>query len=322
MPRLKELAETTRDAFMIDPRKIAVDYDYNLRNLTTPLAVEKLAELRESIRESGIRVPLLVRLDGEDIVLVQGHRRHAAVMALISEGVPFKAVPCWSEDRKRSPEDRTLDLFLSNDGEPLTELEKAEGIKRLLSYGWKPDDIAKRLGKSGSYVSHLIQVGNMPEAAKEFVRDGVVSASTALSTVRAAGETEGVEILRDTHEEAVRDAAARAPAPTLPVDAAAPAPPRPARVTPKKAKAAVERKKGSGGNLSQAKPKPHAQNMRTLYDALFTQINKFLAKCMDGSYENEDNEVPQRLHDDAKDLAESIKLTRSGFREQEQEAAE
>ena len=43
---------------------------------------------------------------------------------------------------------------------------------------------------------------------------------------------------------------------------------------------------------------------------------------MDGSYENEENEVPQRLHDDAKDLAESIKLTRSGFREQEQEAAD
>ena len=318
MPRLKELAVTTRDAFMIDPRKITVDQDYNLRDLGTPEAREKLAELTESIRESGIRVPLLVRLDGEEIILVQGHRRHAAVLALIKEGVPFKAVPCWSEDKKRGAEDRTLDLFLSNDGEPLTELEKAEGIKRLLSYGWEAPDIAKRLGKSKSYVAHLIQVGNMPEAAKDMVRDGDTSAATALTTVRALGPEAGVEALHEAYTEAVEKAR---PAQAS-LNGEEPEPTRSTKVTPKKAKAAVERKKGSGGNLSQAKPKQHAQNMRSLYDALFTQINKFLAKCMDGSYENEDNEVPQRLHDDAKDLAESIKLTRSGFREQEQEAAE
>ena len=316
MPRLKELAETTRDAFMIDPRKITVDQDYNLRDLTTPAALESLGELRESIRESGIRVPLLVRLDGEEIILVQGHRRHAAVLALIKEGVPFKAVPCWSEDKKRGAEDRTLDLFLSNDGEPLTELEKAEGIKQLLSYGWEAPEIAKRLGKSKSYVAHLIQVGNMPEAAKDMVRDGETSAATALTTVRALGPAEGVVALHEAHEDALRE---RQPEPPLPIDDEAAKPPKSAKVTPKRAKAAVERKRGSG---AEPKAKPHAENMRTLYDALFTQINKFLAKCMDGSYENEDNEVPQRLHDDAKDLAESIKLTRSGFREQEQEAAE
>ena len=318
MPRLKELAVTTRDAFMIDPRKITVDQDYNLRDLTTDLAQQSLAELRESIRESGIRVPLLVRLDGEEIILVQGHRRHAAVLALIKEGVPFKAVPCWSEDKKRGAEDRTLDLFLSNDGEPLTELEKAEGIRRLRSYGWKDAEILKRLGKSKSYIAHLAQVANLPEEAKELVRDGVVSATTAVTTVRHAGPEQGVEILRETHEAAVADAAARVLEPKLPFDGEAPKPPKPARVTPKKAKAAVERKKGSGGDLSQLKPKPHAQNMSKLYDALFAHIDKFFDRIKRGYFDDD----PTLLQQEADEIRQSIVLTRRAFREQEQEAAE
>lgn len=321
MPRLKELAETTRDAFMIDPRKIVVDQDYNLRDLSTPDAVESLGQLAESIKESGVRVPLLVRLDGEEIILVQGHRRLAAIMSLIKQGTPFAAVQCFSEEKKRSIEDRTLDLFLSNDGEPLTQLEKAEGVARLLSYGWDEDKIAQRLGRSTSYVRHLHGLeSELPERIKTMVRDGQVAAATALKTVKKEGAEAGTQILEDARADAEAEARASDKRPPIVAAANSEPAPRAKKVTEKRI--AKTREKRSGIAPQPKAGKSGRQNMGTLYDALFVHINKFLGKCMDGTYENSENEVPQRLHDDAKDLAESIKLTRAGFREQEQEAAE
>lgn len=317
MPRLKDLAETTRDAFMIDPRKIKVDHDYNIRDLSTELAKEGITQLAASIRESGVRVPLLVRLDDGVIRLVQGHRRHAAIMSLIAEGVPFAAVPCLAEEHRRSPEDRTLDLFLSNDGEPLTEMEKAEGVARLESYGWSVDKIAEKLGRSPEYVRVLRKYEtDLPAPVKDMVREGQVAASTALRHVRQEGPEAATETLRATQAEAEREADTRPP---IIAATGAEKPPKAKKVTEKRIAKTREKR---GEATRETRPKQARQNMSTLYDALFNQINKFLAKCIDGTYENEEDEVPQRLHNDAKELAESIKWTRQGFREQEQEAAE
>lgn len=307
MARLRDLAASKRDHFMFDPRSIKMDRDYNIRDLSTPDARVSLETLKASLRESGLRVPLLIRLENDLPTLVQGHRRLTAILELIDDGEPWEAVECLAEERKRSSEERTLDLFLSNDGEPLTELEKAEGVRRLVAYGWDTGKIALKLGRSSAYISTLLGYERMPEQAKEMVRDGVVSAAAAAKTLRAEGEVEGVALLQDTR----RDAELNAPSPALPLDDAAPKVSRGVRVTPKKIAAAKEKRTG-------ANPKPIKAPSQTgaRYDeALFTQINKFLGRCIDGTYDNEDDEVPDRLVRDAKDLAETIKLSRQGFRD-------
>ena len=290
MTQLRELAESKRDHFMFAPEKIRMDHDYNIRDLDTPEAQVSLEVLASSIAESGLRVPLLVRLDGEDVILVQGHRRFRAIQMLIARGIPFLTVECLAEAKRRDEADRTLDIFLSNDGEPLTELEKAEGIRRLISYGWDQAMIAKKLGRSASYVSHLMALTHMPEPVKDMVRAGEVSAATALNTMRSQGEVNGTEILRD----AVRDAIENAPSvddlrsinepPLIPLDNNPPrdSPPTP-RATPKRVKEATERKAAAKDPSPRQKKTGH-----TLGAVLTEKVSAFLIAIVTHKYDEDD----------------------------------
>ena len=246
MTQLRDLATKRGERLWFAPDVIKVDQDYNLRDLSTPEALESLDILAASLKESGMRVPLLVRLEGEECVLVQGHRRLRAIQMLIARGIPWELVECLAEEKKRGPEDRTLDLFLSNDGEPLTELEKAEGVRRLISYGWEQGKIASKLGRSPSYVSHLLAVEGMPEVAKEMVRQGEVAASTALRTIRANGEDAGTQVLREARAEAEADLVRTKPQGSVPEAGIVPeghAPAPKARKVTQKRIAAVQEKR-------------------------------------------------------------------------------
>lgn len=335
--RLKDMeGVTARDHFMIDPSKIRLDRDYNIRDLHTPEAVAGIEELALSIQESGLRVPLLVRKDDdrEEIVLVQGHRRWTAIMLLRKRGVPFAAVECLAESKKRSPEDRTLDLFLSNDGVPLTEMEKAEAIARLLSYGWKEAQIALKLGKSASYVSHLKALKEMPERVQEQVRQGEVAAATALKLVREEGPEQAATIIEEAAAEISEAKHGESPSRSsgvLPLSVGesggngsppASETPQPAKkVTAKAIERVREKREGKKGEtMRTAKPRdPNKQNMSTLYDALFVRIQKYLTAIRDGSY---DDDLDGKLEADAKELSEIIEMTRQGFRDMAQDAEE
>ena len=123
--------QAKRDFFMVDPRKLSVDPTYNVRDLTTPDAREGLDELKAMVRADGVQVPLVVRLIGDDLTIVQGHRRHTVVMELIAEGEDIKAIPAIAEAKGVNDADRTFDLLRSNSGQPLAPLEIAEVVKRL-----------------------------------------------------------------------------------------------------------------------------------------------------------------------------------------------
>lgn len=317
MASLKELAASKRDFFMIDPRILMVDDGYNIRDMETPEAKAAQAELEESIAESGIRVPLLVRLKDDAVFVVQGHRRLRAVRSLIERGLPIETIPCIGESRgERNDAERTLDLFLSNDGLPLTEMEKAEGVRRLVAYGWEDGKIASRLGKGVNYVRHLKSLLTMPEEVQEMVRQGEVAAATALKTVRAEGDA-AVAVLSEAIAQPPQS-----PQASMDIGAATPQP-EPRRATPTRIEEAAERVAKREGRERQAKKparreptaiKAASQINKATTDALIEQVGKFLTKCQNGHYEDDDNEVPDRLAADAKVLAETLRGFKQGFR--------
>jgi ParB/RepB/Spo0J family partition protein len=182
-----------RDMFNIDPRIIEIEPGYNVRDLGTPSARAALDILKGSISEIGLKQPLQVRRDGARIVLVQGHRRLTCVMELIEDGTcDFKSVPCFLEDRHTSVEERTLDLITSNSGEPLTPLERAEAVKRLVSgFGWTTAQVAAKLGVTYQSVHNWLTVASAPESLKVEIRAGTLSASTATDLVRKHGDEAG-----------------------------------------------------------------------------------------------------------------------------------
>jgi ParB family chromosome partitioning protein len=191
MTRLRDYAESKRDILMIDPRLIVVEDGYNVRDLTTADAQTKLMVLARSIAEFGFSSehPVTVRLDADKIVLVAGHRRRAATMMAIDDlGAEILAIPCIPEARGTSEADRCADLIMSNSGEPLTALETASVIKRLLGFGWTTDAVAKRLGWESKQTAenHLALLEAAP-AVREMVRTGEVSATTAVNVTRKHG---------------------------------------------------------------------------------------------------------------------------------------
>lgn len=185
-----------RDFFTVDPRLLKIQDGYNVRDLTTPQAVTALTDLKRSIIANGVRVPLEVRIDGEDLIIVAGHRRHAAVMAAIGEGHEIIAIPVIPEPKGMNEIERTLSLVVSNSGVPLTPIEIAEVIRRLIAFGWPNAQIAARLGwKSAQTVTHYISLLGADAEVQSLVRSGEVAVSTVAKVVKTDGAKAG-ETLR------------------------------------------------------------------------------------------------------------------------------
>jgi ParB/RepB/Spo0J family partition protein len=191
--QLRDLAESKRDLLLFDPRIIQVEPGYNIRDLEAPDAKAKLQELARSIASVGVQQPLMVRLKGEEVFVVSGHRRRAAALIAIDElGADIKAVPCIPEPKGTSEADRCADLVVSNSGEPLTALEVAEVVKRLVGFGWEKVQIAKRLGwETKQTVDNHLDLLAAPQDVQRMVRDNEVSPSTAMNVVRKHGDKAG-----------------------------------------------------------------------------------------------------------------------------------
>jgi ParB family chromosome partitioning protein len=193
--------QAKRDFFMVDPRKLSVDPTYNVRDLTTPDAREGLDELKAMVRADGVQIPLVVRLIGDDLTIVQGHRRHTVVMELIAEGEDIKAIPAIAEPKGVNDADRTFDLLRSNSGQPLAPLEIAEVVKRLINYGWTEAQIAQRRGwKSTQTVTNYLSMLEMPEVVKDHVKNGHVSATLARELTKTKDGEQADQVIREQLE--------------------------------------------------------------------------------------------------------------------------
>lgn len=190
------------DLFRVNPRLLTVEPGFNLRDLETPSAREKLDTLKESIRAVGVLSPVTIRIDGETIYLTDGHRRHKAVMELIDEGAEIDTVPAVAEPKAVNEAERVARIIDFGSGKPLTALEKAEGIRRLMGYGWDRTKIAQRLGVSTQTVATWEEMLALPEAVKDAVREEVVSVTAARQVVREQGPTRATETIAAARETA------------------------------------------------------------------------------------------------------------------------
>lgn len=193
-----------RDFYPVDPRELKVDPGFNVRDLTTPDAIGKLTDLKESIIANGVRVPLEVRIDGDAIYVVSGHRRLAATLQAIKEGHDIKAVPCVPEPKGTNEIERTLNLIVANSGEPLQPLEQATVIKRLLDFGWTDAQVAQRIGwQTTQQVHNMLELLGAAPEVREMVRKGEVSATTAVAVSKKNGAKAG-KVLKEAKKAAAQ----------------------------------------------------------------------------------------------------------------------
>lgn len=195
MARLKDLPGVkTGNLFSVPPSMIVEDEGFNIR-LDDEDYERGVQEYTELFLAGQRPPPLDVWKRGDQLVVIDGHRRRRAALRAIERGAPA---------------DLTVDVvqFTGNDADR-EALMLRSGLKR----GWKPEELAigyKRLmgfwndvkrvaeavGKSESHVRDILALANADTAVHEMVKSGEVAASTAIQVVRKE-KHKAVEVLRE-----------------------------------------------------------------------------------------------------------------------------
>jgi len=133
-----------------------------------------LDELKTSIGEYGVLVPIIVRRRGDGYELIAGERRWRACAALGRPTIP--AIVRASDDRQ------TLEFAIVENlqRENLNPLEEAAGFQHLIDeYDLTQDELARRLGKSRPAVANTLRLLSLTDAIKLMLVDGRLSAGHA-----------------------------------------------------------------------------------------------------------------------------------------------
>lgn len=191
-------ATKNKDIMLVDPRNIV----FNPENVRTDMG--DIDELMESIVEIGLQVALKAKkVRGEDkYLLVDGHRRMSAVLLALEKGydIPYVEVMPYTGNN----EDILFTMIVTGSGQkPLTDIELAEAIKRLVSFHYKPEEIAKKIGKSVPHVYNLLTLANAPKEVRNLVHEGLISGGTVVQIARLTDDTDKqVKMVKDAIEDA------------------------------------------------------------------------------------------------------------------------
>lgn len=140
---------------------------------------EKLATLIDSIREKGIIQPLVVRDIGEGVYeIIAGERRWRAAKTLNLSHVPVIIRICDDIEALE------LALIENIQRDDLNPLEEAEAYQKLMTqFGYTQEYVAKRIGKSRSYVANILRLNNLPGNIKGLILEGKMTAGHARALI-------------------------------------------------------------------------------------------------------------------------------------------
>jgi ParB family chromosome partitioning protein len=139
-----------------------------------------LEELKASIVEHGVLVPILVRERGEGYELIAGERRWRACASLQRQTIPAIVRP--SSDL----ESLEVAIIENLQRENLNPLEEAAGMAQLIeAHDFTQEQVAQRLGKARPSVTNALRLLTLPESIKAMIADGRITAGHAKALLGA-----------------------------------------------------------------------------------------------------------------------------------------
>lgn len=129
---------------------------------------DDLNELAQSVRESGILQPLLVRRISEDSYeIIAGERRWRAAKISGLEQVPVIIKVLTNEEA------HTAAIVENIQREDLSPLEEAKAYEKLIkNLNYTQQDISLLVGKSRSYIANMIRLLSLPEKVLGHIQTG------------------------------------------------------------------------------------------------------------------------------------------------------
>jgi ParB family transcriptional regulator, chromosome partitioning protein len=155
---------------------------------------ERLAELAQSIRTSGIIQPLVVRLVGDRYQLVAGERRWRAAKLAGLQEVPVVV--------RNIPDEHLLEISLVENiqREDLNPIETAVAFDRLIrELHLNSDEVGQRTGKDRTTIINFIRLLQLPADLQQLVAERRLSAGHARCLIGLPT----LELQREVAEKAV-----------------------------------------------------------------------------------------------------------------------
>ena len=179
----KEVLKTKNSTAIlkVDPTNLILREEFNVRR-----DMGDLNALMESIVSSGLQVPLKAKkvAGTEQYEVVDGHRRMSAILLAIEQGHEILYVDVMTFSG--NDEDQVMSMLVTGTGQkPLTEIEQAEAIKRLTTFGHRVEDISKKMGKSLPHVYYLVKLSNLPMKVKNLIAEGYISGLTVMEIIES-----------------------------------------------------------------------------------------------------------------------------------------
>ena len=165
------------------------------RGLISP---ESLTELVNSIKEHGIIEPLVVAKTPAGYQLIAGERRWRA-----SKLAGLSTVPVILRETTAKG---MLEMAIVENvqREDLNPIERAQAFQRLIEeFGLPVSEIAKRVGKSESYVSNTMRLLALPDA----IKDGIISGAITEGHARAIAGLGEVKLMVEAYKTILSESA-------------------------------------------------------------------------------------------------------------------
>jgi len=179
---------------MSDNQVLHLDIDLVEPNPLQPrglIAPDSLAELASSIREHGIIEPLVVAKTPAGYQIIAGERRWRA-----SKQAGLTTVPVIIRETTAKG---MLEMAIVENvqREDLNPIDRAQAFQRLVEeFGLYVGEIAKRVGKSESYVSNTMRLLGLPDA----IKDGLISQAISEGHARAIAGLGDIKLMVEAYK--------------------------------------------------------------------------------------------------------------------------
>ena len=178
------LGEDNQNIFKKDTSKTEEDFLLNVEDIfpnadqpRNNFKAESIQQLAASIKEQGLLMPILVKISSKKdsekgkYKIIAGERRWRACKILKMKKIKAIIVKNTSEKS-----DALAAIIENVQREDLSVLEEALAYDKLIKiYGMKHESIAKKTGKSRSYISNIIRILSLTSNVKKLLEEDQIS---------------------------------------------------------------------------------------------------------------------------------------------------
>ena len=152
----------------------------------------KIYELASSISENGVFQPIIVKQFNDKYIIVSGERRFRACQKLKLKTIPA-IVRAYDESKVAE-----IALIENLQRENLTAMEEALAYQTIMrELGLTQSELAKKIGKSRSYITNVVGLLSLPEEVANLVSEGKITSGHARPLSKLKDEKRIIEIANE-----------------------------------------------------------------------------------------------------------------------------